>query len=49
MNKLSLNIKYYTDYERGFLIMAYLFMITDNLKKAEEEEAIDKKASENKD
>ena len=36
MNKLSLNIKYYTDYERGFLIMAYLFMITDNLKKAEE-------------
>ena len=36
LNKLSLNIKYYSDYERGFLIMAYLFMITDNLKKAEE-------------
>ena len=36
LNKLSLNIKYYNDYERGFLIMAYLFMITDNLKKAEE-------------
>ena len=36
LNKLTLNIKYYADYERGFLIMAYLFMMTDNLKKAEE-------------
>ena len=36
LNKLSLNIKYYSDYERGFLIMTYLFMITENFKKAEE-------------
>ena len=36
LNKLTLNIKYYSDYERGFLIMAYLFMMTENLKKAEE-------------
>ena len=36
LNKLTLNIKYYSDYERGFLIMAYLFMMTDNLKKATE-------------
>ena len=32
MNNLTLNIKYYSDYERGFLIMTYLFMITGNLK-----------------
>jgi tetratricopeptide (TPR) repeat protein len=36
MNNLTLNIKYYSDYERGFLIMTYLFMLTENLKKAEE-------------
>jgi tetratricopeptide (TPR) repeat protein len=36
MNNLTLNIKYYNDYERGFLIMTYLFMITENFKKAEE-------------
>ena len=36
MNNLTLNIKYYSDYERGFLIMTYLFMITENFKKAEE-------------
>ena len=36
MNNLTLNIKYYTDYERGFLIMTYLFMLTENFKKAEE-------------
>ena len=36
MNNLTLNIKYYSDYERGFLIMTYLFMVTGNLKKAEE-------------
>ena len=36
MNKMTLNIKYYNDYERGFLIMAYLFMMTDNFKKAQE-------------
>ena len=36
MDKITLNIKFYTDYERGFLILAYLMMMTDNLKKAEE-------------
>ena len=36
MDRLTLNIKFYSDYERGFLIMTYLFMMTDNLKKAEE-------------
>ena len=36
MNNLTLNIKYYSDYERGFLIMTYLFMLTENFKKAEE-------------
>ena len=36
MNNLTLNIKYYSDYERGFLIMTYLFMVTENFKKAEE-------------
>ena len=36
MNNLNLNIKYYSDYERGFLIMTYLFMYTENFKKAEE-------------
>ena len=36
MNNLTLNIKYYSDYERGFLIMTYLFLLTENLKKAEE-------------
>ena len=36
MNNLTLNIKYYSDYERGFFIMTYLFMLTENFKKAEE-------------
>ena len=36
MDKITLNIKYYTDYERGYLILAYIMMMTDNLKKAEE-------------
>ena len=36
MKSVSLNIKYYSDYERGFLIMTYLFMMSDNFKKAEE-------------
>ena len=36
MNNLTLNIKFYSDYERGFLIMTYLFLLTENLKKAEE-------------
>lgn len=36
IEKTSLNIKYYNDYERGILIFAYLMMITENFKKAEE-------------
>jgi len=36
MDKITLNIKYYTDYERGFLILAYIMMMNDNYKKAEE-------------
>lgn len=36
IEKTSLNIKYYNDYERGLLIFAYLMLITDNTKKAEE-------------
>ena len=36
MDKITLNIKYYNDYERGFLITAYLYMMTGNFKKAVE-------------
>ena len=36
IEKTSLNIKYYNDYERGILIYAYLMLITENFKKAEE-------------
>ena len=36
MEKITLNIKYYTDYERGFLIWAYLMMMNDNFNKAED-------------
>ena len=36
MDTIQLNIKYYTDYERGLLILAYLMMMTNNIKKAEE-------------
>ena len=36
MDRITLNIKYYTDYERGYLILAYIMMMTDNFKKAEE-------------
>lgn len=36
MDSITLNIKFYTDYERGYLILAYLMMMTDNIKKAEE-------------
>jgi hypothetical protein len=36
IEKNSMNIKYYNDFERGLLINAYLNMITDNTKKAEE-------------
>ena len=36
MDSIQLNIKYYTDYERGLLILAYLMMMTNNMKKAEE-------------
>jgi hypothetical protein len=36
IEKTSLNIKYYNDYERGILTYAYLMMITENFKKAEE-------------
>jgi tetratricopeptide (TPR) repeat protein len=36
IEKASLNIKYYNEYERGLLIFAYLMMITENTKKAEE-------------
>ena len=36
MERVNLNIKYYNDYERGFLLLAYLMMMTDNVKKGEE-------------
>lgn len=36
IEKATLNIKYYNDYERGLLINAYLMLMTDNIKKAEE-------------
>lgn len=36
IEKTSLNIKYYNDYERGILIYSYLMMITENFKKSEE-------------
>jgi hypothetical protein len=36
IEKNSMNIKYFNDYERGLLINAYLNMLTDNNKKAEE-------------
>ena len=36
MDRITLNIKYYTDYERGYLILAYIMMMTDHFKNAEE-------------
>ena len=34
MKNFTLNIKFYNDYERGFLNMNYLFKIIENFKKS---------------
>ncbi len=36
IEKSTLNMKYYHDYERGLLLNAYLMIMSDNTKKAEE-------------